>query len=297
MAGISSGGHEDHERITEVGGEVVDGLDLDAAGHVGAEDLGQNLDAGLDEALGPARLLGFEGGHFDGQLGGALDVGQVFELPAGKLRAVAEVGVFGEGVVLPAAAIGDGLDAPHAGSAVEVEEVAGAVARAMLEDEVAVEQDGLDLGKHAVVAVEVGPAGLHHADLRLGEVVDDLHEPVGRRDKIGVEDGDELAFGDFEAGVEGSGLEAMTIGAMDVHDGVAESGIARDDGGSDLLGFVGGVVEDLDFQLVARVFHGADGFDEAIDHKLLIEDGQLHGDARQFFEMTGRSAGLCSCGI
>ena len=257
-------------------------------GHVGAEDLGQNLDAGLDEPLGPARLLGFEGGHLDGQLGGALDVGQVLELPAGHLRAVAEVGVFGERVVLPAAAVGDGLAAPHAGGAVEVEELAGAGARAMLEDEVAVEQDGLDLGQHAVVAVEVGPAGLHHADLGLGEVMDDLHEPVGRRNEVGVEDGDELAFGDFEAGVERSGLEAVTIGAMDVDDVVAEGGVAVDDGRGDLLGLVGGVVEHLDFELLARVLDGADGFDEAVDDELLVEDGQLDGDRGQLVEVPGR---------
>ena len=78
-------------------------------GHVGAEDAGQNLFACLDEALGPARLLGFEGGHLDGELGGAFDVLQVLELPAHHLGTVAEVGVFGEGVVLPAAGLVDGV--------------------------------------------------------------------------------------------------------------------------------------------------------------------------------------------
>jgi hypothetical protein len=113
--------------------------------------------------------------------------------------------------VLPAAAVGDGLAAPHAGGAVEVEEVAGAGAGAVLQHKVAVEQDGLDLGQHAVVAVEVRPARLHHADLRLGEVVDHLHQPVGRRHKVGVEDGDELALGHLEAGIERPGLEAVRL--------------------------------------------------------------------------------------
>ncbi len=198
-------------------------------GTLDLEHHGQHLDAGLDEPLGPARLLGLEGGHLDGQLGGALDLGQVFELPAGHLRAVAQVGVFGERVVLPAAAVGDGLDAPHAGRAVEVEEVAGADARAVLQHKVAVEQDGLNLGQHAVVAIEVRPAGLHHADLRLGKVVNHLHQPVGRGHKVGVEDGHELAFGHLEAGVERAGLVAVTIGAVDVDDGMAQCGIAVND--------------------------------------------------------------------
>ena len=188
-------GEDDHERIADVGGEVIPGFELLVPGDVGAEDVGERLLGDLDEALGPARLLGLEGGHFDGELGGALDVLQVLELPAFELGAVAEVGVFGEGVVLPTAGFVDGLTPPHAGGAVEVEEDAGAGAAAVLEDEVAVEEDGLDLGEEAVVAVEVRPTGLDHADAGFGEVVDDLAQPVGRGDEVGVEDGDELALG------------------------------------------------------------------------------------------------------
>src|ERR1700735_3747541 len=105
---------------------MIYGLYLDLARNVGAKDHRKHFDRGLDEALGPARLLGLEGGHLDGQLGRALDIRQVFELPSGKLGAVAEIGVFGEGVVLPATGVGDRLSAPHTGGAIEVEEIAGA---------------------------------------------------------------------------------------------------------------------------------------------------------------------------
>jgi hypothetical protein len=163
--------------------------------------------------------------------------------------------------VLPATAVADGLDAPHACGAVEVEEVAGAIASAVFDDKVAVEEDRFDLSEDTVVAIEVGPAGLDHSDFRLSEVMDDLHEPVRGWNEIGVEDGDELTLGEVEAGVEGTGFVAMAVGAMDVLDGVAESGVAGDDGRRDLLSFVGGVVEDLDFEPVLWVLHGADGFD------------------------------------
>ncbi len=53
-------------------------------------------------------------------------------------------------------------------------------------------------------------------------------------------------------------------------------------------GFVGGVVEDLDFELLARILHGADRFNQAINDKLLIEDGQLDRDGGQFVEVAGR---------
>ena len=280
--------HDDHERITEIGREVVNSLDLVARGCVGVEDLGQNLDAGLDESLGPARLLGFEGGHLDGQLGGAFHLGQVFKLPAGHLRSVAEVGVFSERVVLPATAVGDGLTTPHAGGAVEVEVLAGAGAGAVFQHKMPVEQDGLNPGQHAVFAIEVRPAGLHHADLGLSEVMDDLHDPVRRRHEVGIEDGDELAFGDLEAGIERTSLEAVTVGAVDVDDGCPKSGVAVDDGGGNIRGFIGGVVENLDFELFARVLHGADGLDKAVDDELLVKDGQLDSDARQLSELPGR---------
>ena len=166
--------------------------------------------------------------------------------------------------------------------------LAGAGARAVLQNEVAVEQNGLDLGQHAVVAVQVRPARLHHADLGLGKVVDHLHQPVGRRNKVGVEDGDELALGHFESGVEGPGLEAVPVGAVNIDDVVPESGVAVDDCRGHLAGFVGGVVEHLDLELLARVFHGADRLDQPVDHKLLVEDGQLDGDPRQFVERPRR---------
>ncbi len=136
-----------------------------------------------------------------------------------------------------------------------------------------------------------------HADAWLGEVVDDAHEPFGRRDEIGVEDGDEFAFGDDEAFIECAGFEAVAIGAVDVDDGVAEGSVAIDDFCCDLLGLVGGVIEDLDFKAVARVFDGADGFDEAVDDELLV----VHGGAGWSREAARRSAGAdwdcSSCGI
>ena len=59
-------------------------------------------------------------------------------------------------------------------------------------------------------------------------------------------------------------------------------------------GFVGGVVEDLDFETVARVIEAADGFDEALDDELLVEDGELDGDEGElaFGKARGRLAPL-----
>ena len=173
--GDQQGSHDDHERVAEVRCEVVDGLNFDTPRHIGFEDQWKDFDRGLDESFSPARLLSFEGGHLNGQLCGTFDIGKVFELPSGELGAVAKVCVFGKCVVLPAACIGDGLATPHSGGAVEVEEVAGARTCSVLEDEMAVEQDGFHLGEQAVIPVEVGPACLHHSDSWVGEVMHYLH--------------------------------------------------------------------------------------------------------------------------
>ena len=68
---------------------------------------GQQFLRALRQPLGPAELLHLETVDFNRQFGRAIEPGQVDELPALQLRAVAEVGIFGERVVLPAARVVD----------------------------------------------------------------------------------------------------------------------------------------------------------------------------------------------
>ena len=75
---------------------------------------------------------------------------------------------------------------------------------------------------------------------------------------------------------------------MEIDDVVSERSVAFDNGARDLDGFVGGIVEHLDLQLLARIIHLADAVDQAIDDVLFIEDGKLNGDARQFGEVRFR---------
>ena len=176
---------------------MIPGFELGVPGHIALQYAGQDFLRRLDEPFGPARLLRLEGGHLDGQFGGTLHVLQVLEVPSFELCAVTEVGIFGESVVLPAASLVNHIAAPHSGRSVEVEENPGAGTASVFEHEVAVEQNRFDLCEEAVVTVEMGPPGLHHADLRLGKVVDHLHQPVTRRHEVGVKDRDEFAAGSF----------------------------------------------------------------------------------------------------
>ena len=158
----------------------------------------------------------------------------------------------------------------------------------MLQHEVPVEQNRLDLGEERVVAVEVRPARLHHADRGVGKVVDDLHQPIRLRREVGVEDGDELAGRGIQAVVERSRLVALAIGAMDINDVVAQRRIAFNHAACHVDRLVSRIVEHLDLQPLARILHLADAIDQAVNDVLFVEDRQLDGDLRQLLEMRFR---------
>jgi hypothetical protein len=132
----------------------------------------------------------------------------------------------------------------------------------------------------------MAPAGLDHADLGIGKEMDRLHEEVGRRDEIGVEDEDELAGAGIETALEGAGLEAGAVHAVDVLDVEAFGPEALDLGLGDVAGFVGGIVENLDLEEVFRVIELGDAIEEALDDVELVKDGELDGDAGEGIEVA-----------
>ena len=288
--------HEDreqhHQHVVEVRGEVEERLGLHAERLIRLQDARQELAAGLDRALRPAVLLRLEGVHLDRKLGRHDDVRQEVELPAAQLRAVAEVEILGQRVVLPAAAVNDRGAAPDARGAVEVEEVARAVAAAVLEDEVRVEQHRLDARQQRVVLVDVAPARLHDRDLRVGEVVHGAQQEIGLRQEVGVEDRDELALGDVHARLERAGLVARAIAAVQIGDVDPVRRGATNCQLSDGPRLVGRVVQHLDFELVPRVVHLADRLDQPVHDVHLVVDGQLNGDGRQLVELAQRNRHL-----
>ncbi len=161
----------------------------------------------------------------------------------------------------------------------------------MLDREVAVEQDRFDLGEHRVVAVHVAPARLHHRELRLGEIGHRAAQEVGRRDEIGVEDGDELARRRFQSFLQRAGLESFAVVAVQVDDRDAEVAIALDAIARDELRLVGRIVEHLNLEELARVIELRHGFDEALDHVALVVDRELHRDLAAMLLISGGGPG------
>ena len=106
-------------------------------------------------------------------------------------------------------------------------------------------------------------------------------QKIRRRQEVGVEDGNEFALGREEALGQGARLVTPSMAAPDVSDVMAgrpESGhqIGRERGG-----FVGRIVQDLDFVAIVGIIERANGQQKPLHHVLLVEDGQLGGDHGQ----------------
>ncbi len=270
-----------HQRVVEVRREVEERLGLDRQRHLRAQDLRQQLAARLDGPLRPAVLLRLERVHLDRHFGRRDEIGDEHELPAAQLSAVAQVQVFGQRVVLPAAGVVDRRAAPDAGRPVEVEEAARAIAPAVFEDEMPVEQDRLDLRQQRVVLVDVAPARLHHRDAVAGEIRHHPQQEIGGRDEVGVENRDELAARHLEARFERAGLVPDAVRPVEVLDVEALGRKAADGEVRDAAGLVGRVVEHLDFEPLTRILDTAHRVDQAVRHVHLVVERQLDRDDRQ----------------
>ena len=153
----------------------------------------------------------------------------------------------------------------------------------MFGDEVSVEQDRLDIGQDRVEAVQMLPARLDEADPLVAEQVGERRpEEVGRRDEIGVEDGDERRLGGCEPGRQRPRLEAPAVGpgqSPNIEPGGRAFGRHPLDDGA---GVVGRIVEHLHRQARLRVVERRHRADEALHHIALVEDRKLHQHRRRF---------------
>ncbi len=77
-----------------------------------------------------------------------------------------------------------------------------------------VEEHRLHFREQRIAAVQMSPARLDHSDLRVGKEVDRLLQEIARRNKVSVENANEVTFRRREARLERAGLEADPIDAM-----------------------------------------------------------------------------------
>src|ERR1019366_8197856 len=165
-----------------------------------------------------------------------------------------------------------------------VHEASAAVSGSVFDDEVAVEENCLALSQEAGIAVEVIPANLDHADLVVGEILNNVVKDVRGGNEIGIENGDELAAGFLQPGGESAGFVTGAVLAMDVFDGMTQGGHLFAGLAGDVGGVVGAVVENLDFQFFFWVVNEAGSLDDALGNDVFVKHRQLDGDAGEFVE-------------
>src|SRR5437763_4766520 len=116
--------------------------------------------------------------------------------------------------MLPAAGFLDRRATPHPRSAVEVKEKPGAGTAGVFQYKMSIEQDRFNFRKQRIVAIDMGPARLHHPNLWIGEVMDGAEQETFRRCEVSIEDGNELAFCHLHTFRQRTSFVAFAISAM-----------------------------------------------------------------------------------
>src|SRR5579862_458601 len=178
---------------------------------IALEHLRQNLLAGLDQPFGPACLLSFERRHLYRKLGRALHILEVDKFPTLELRAIREVRILRQRVMLPAASLFDRTTPPHPRRAIEIEKDVATRAAGVFQYEMPVEQNRFNFGQKRIVAIDVSPSRLHHSHLGFSEVVNHFQQEIFRWHEVRVEDRDELALGRLQAFRKRPRLESLPI--------------------------------------------------------------------------------------
>src|SRR5436190_10957899 len=99
----------------------------------------------------------------------------------------------------------------------------------------------------------MSPAGLDHADFRVGEKMDGPLEQVWLRNEISVQNTNEFALRRSQTRFERARLETSPVRSVDQLDVEPATLQFRDAGGRQLPGIVGRVVQHLDLEQLFRV--------------------------------------------
>ena len=112
-----------------------------------------------------------------------------------------------------------------------------------------VEVDRLRARERRLVAIQMSPARLHHADVRIREPGDHSLQQVRRRHEVGVENRDELGRRQLDAPGERARLVALPFVPANVIDRYAREPMSSDTLLDDRRGFIVRVVEHLNVEL------------------------------------------------
>src|SRR6267143_1276637 len=247
----------------------------------------QQFLAGLNGAFGPAVLLRLETIHVHRQFRRRHDVGKKNKFPSHQLRAITQIEIFTERVVLPAAGLLYTCAPPKTGRSVEVKKTSTSAARRLFQQKMAVQKHGLHPREQRVTAIQMAPATLNHADFRIGEKMDRALEQIWRRDKIGVQNADEFPCSRFKSGRERTCLETGPVdpvNELNIETALPQFIGARS---GHFPCVISGIVQHLDLEQLARVIELADRAQKAFHHVNFIKNRKLNRDLWQLPKPAG----------
>src|SRR6267143_2030787 len=157
------------QQIRKIRDQVAGRFSFDREWKLAPPNPRQQFLAGLNGAFGPAVLLRLETIHVHRQFRRRHDVGKKNKFPSHQLRAITQIEIFTERVVLPAAGLLYTCAPPKTGRSVEVKKTSTSAARRLFQQKMAVQKHGLHPREQRVTAIQMAPATLNHADFRIGE--------------------------------------------------------------------------------------------------------------------------------
>ena len=157
------------ERMRDMPAQVNHRLRLHQKRIGAAQQCWQDLARSLDAALSPASLLHLQRLDRRRDFRRCRDVVEVREAPTSHLRSVAQIEILSERISVPPACFLETLSPPHARGTVEIEEAIAGMTTTLLEEEVPIQKKRLRLREPCLVAIQVVPPSLHHANGRVLE--------------------------------------------------------------------------------------------------------------------------------
>ena len=163
--------------------------------------------------------------------------------------------------MLPAARVFNHRGPQDACRSVEIEKQPAAAARAVFNHKVAVQQHRFHFRQQAVIPVQITPACLHHSHPWIGEVMHCTRQKIARRNKVGVENRNQLARRRAHPLLQRPRLETVAVRSMQIFDRHARRLIIANQPLREGVRVVGGIIQHLDLQQVLRILHLAHFFE------------------------------------
>src|SRR5688572_4377976 len=101
------------------------------------------LQSTLGTAFSPAKLLGFDGRHDWRKLGRRFDFGTIDEFPTLPLSTIAQIQIFGQGIIVPVACIVNAAFPPDSARSVEIDKCSLVISAHLFDEKVRIQCKGL----------------------------------------------------------------------------------------------------------------------------------------------------------